>query len=120
MRVLLDSECAAVAGGHESECVQNVKAAAIVIGAGTGAIVGTAAGGMGAVPGAIVGASAGALVAEVVARPLCAMEEKEKSDGEESDSGGGSGGVVVQGTVGITDDYAPLPAYQLVVVTDND
>lgn len=83
MRVLIETECGSVAGGHESQCEQGVTTAAIVMGAGVGAIVGTGAGGVGLVPGAIAGGSAGALVAEVVGPPLCRWEEKRKEKEEE-------------------------------------
>ena len=86
MRVLLDQECAAVAGGHESQCEKGVTSAAIVIGAGVGAIVGSGAGGVGAIPGAIAGGSAGALVAEVVGPILCASEDEESEEGSDEDS----------------------------------
>ena len=82
MRVLLDTECAAIGGGHESACEQAVTSAAIIMGAGVGAIIGTGAGGAGAVPGAIVGGSAGALVAEVVGPIICANSEEEESNVE--------------------------------------
>ena len=81
MRVLPDQECAAVAGGHESECETTVKTVAIVAGAITGAVVGSSAGGVGAGPGAIVGGSAGGLVAEVVAPAICRKPEKKEEDG---------------------------------------
>lgn len=84
MRVLLEKECGAVAGGHESQCEQNFTAAAITMGAGIGAIAGSGAGGIGAIPGAIAGGSAGALVGEVAGPPLCRWEERQKEKEEEA------------------------------------
>ena len=49
MRVLLDNECTAVAGGHESECVQTVTNVAIATGTVIGGVAGAAAGGVGAI-----------------------------------------------------------------------
>ena len=86
MRVLLDKECAAVAGGHESECVRKTTMVGIATGAAIGAAAGAAAGGVGAIPGAVAGAGVGSLVAQVVAPPLCRWAEKQESEGEESDN----------------------------------
>ena len=83
MRVLLDRECAAVAGGHQSACEQNVTSVAIAAGAVTGGIIGSAAFGVGAIPGAIAGGSAGALVAQVAAGPYCRWAEKQEEEKEE-------------------------------------
>lgn len=86
MRLLLDQECAAVAGGHESECERNVTVAAIT----TGAILGAASGGA---IGALAGAGTGSLIAQVVAPSLCNWAEKQESEDQESDGdkGGPSG-----------------------------
>lgn len=80
MRLLLDKECAAVAGGHESECVIETTAVAIGTGAVIGGIAGAAAGGAGAVPGAVGGAGVGSLVAQIVAPTLCRWAEEWESE----------------------------------------
>ena len=93
MRVLLDTECAAVAGGHESECVQKTTAVGIAAGALIGGVAGASAGGVGALPGAVAGAGVGSLVAQVAAPPLCAWansQQSEESNGEEEDSASGN------------------------------
>lgn len=77
MRVLLEKECAAVAGGHKSECERKLTKALIVAG-----VIGGAAGG---IPGAIAGGGAGALLAEAFAYDLCAMSEAERAAKEEED-----------------------------------
>lgn len=87
MRLLLEQECAAVAGGNAfadatdlsdasresftSACEEAVTNTAIAAGATAGAIAGSAAGGVGAIPGAIMGGGAGHLVGTVVAPPYC-------------------------------------------------
>ena len=84
MRVLLDQECAAVAGGNAfagaegpdpgsdlDACEEAVTATSIAAGAYVGGTLGSAAGGMGVVPGAVLGGGAGQLVAEVAAPPYC-------------------------------------------------
>ena len=78
MKVLLDQECAAVAGGHESACERNVTIAAIA----TGALIGGAAGGA---LGAVGGAGTGSLIAQVVAPPLCRWAADQESESEDSD-----------------------------------
>ncbi len=75
MRTLIEQECSAVAGGHQSECEHAVTSTLILAGGWTGFCVGS-------VPGAIAGAGAGALVAEIVARPLCEWDEKRKEEQE--------------------------------------
>lgn len=80
MRVLLDTECAAIAGGNESQCVQNTTNAGIATGAIIGGLAGAAAGGVGALPGAVAGAGVGSLVAQVAAPPLCAWANSQQSD----------------------------------------
>lgn len=83
MRLLIDHECAAVAGGDAvSECVDNVTTGAIITGAVIGGAAGSAAGGVGVLPGAVAGAGTGSLVAQVVAEPLCrwAVGEEEERD----------------------------------------
>ena len=85
MRVLLDKECAAVAGGHESQCVADVTTAAIMTGTAIGAIAGAGAGGVGAIPGAVTGAGVGSLVAQVVAEPFCSWAEEWESEEEDVD-----------------------------------
>lgn len=84
MRVLLDDECAAVAGGHESQCVKNVTTAAIATGIVVGAAAGGAAGGVGGLAGAVAGAGVGSLMAQIVAGPLCRWAEGDQSE-EEAD-----------------------------------
>ena len=78
MRVLIEQECAAVAGGHESECEESLKTALIV----GGALMGAGFGGPG---GALIGASAGALAADAFGPDLCSMgrteDEEEEQDG---------------------------------------
>ena len=77
MRLLLEQEYEAVAGGHESECEQTVKTifiAAGMIGGGIG----------GSVPGLIAGGTLGALVAEATGHYICSMGE----DGEEEEQEG--------------------------------
>ena len=83
MRVLLENECGAVAGGHESQCVANVTTAAIITGATVGAVAGSMAGGIGAVPGSMAGAGTGSLIAQVAAPPLCAWAERRQQRAEE-------------------------------------
>lgn len=85
MRVLLNQECAAVAGGNQSECERNVELAGIATGAVVGGVAGGLAGGVGAVPGALAGAGAGSLVAQVVGPPLCRWSKNEESEDEESE-----------------------------------
>ena len=77
MRLLLEQEYEAVAGGHESECEQTVKTIFIASGMLGGALGGT-------VPGAIAGGALGALVAEATGHYICAMgkdEEEEEQEG---------------------------------------
>ena len=85
MRVLLDKECAAVAGGHESACVRNTTLAGMATGAGIGAIAGAAAGGVGAIPGGLGGSGVGATVAYAVAPTLCSWFGGDESEEEEVD-----------------------------------
>ena len=77
MRVLIEQECAAVAGGHESECEQTVTTILIVGGAIGGGMV---SGG----PGALTGATIGGLAAQALAHPICkAIEGEEEEVGPE-------------------------------------
>ena len=101
MRVLLDQECAAVAGGNPfadaadlsdasresflSSCEEAVTTACVTGGAFIGSAVGSGLPGLGTVGGAIAGGSAGQLVATVVAPPLC-------RDAYDNRFGSGSGG----------------------------
>lgn len=100
MRVLLDQECAAVAGGNPfadaqapdpsselAACEDAVTGTAIAAGAVAGGIVGSAGGGMGVIPGAVLGGSAGQLVAEVAAPPVCRYAYRNRFKGGD---GGGS------------------------------
>ncbi len=85
MRVLLDKECAAVAGGHESQCVADVTAAGIMTGAAIGAAAGAPVGGVGAFPGAVAGAGVGSLVAQIAAPTFCSWFGGDESEEEEVD-----------------------------------
>lgn len=87
MRVLLDQECAAVAGGHESVCEEAITGICAAAGAVVGGIVGTGAGGVGLGPGAVGGFTAGAAIGEVVNGPICRWAESQKKSG-----GGRAGG----------------------------
>lgn len=78
MRVLLEQECAAVAGGHKSACERGAMKAFSVAGAVAGAAVGN-------LPGAIAGFAAGATFAEVFAYDLCGMDDHEDEGGEDED-----------------------------------
>ena len=126
MRVLLDQECAAVAGGNPfadaeppdsssdlAACEEAVTTTAIVGGAVVGGAIGSSAGGMGVVPGAIVGGSAGQLVAQVAAPPYCRYTYRNRFEG----GGGGGSAAAWRGTIihqfGETNSYA---AHQLIVV----
>ena len=78
MRVLLEQEYEAVAGGHVSDCEQTVKTILIASG-----VLGGALGG-GGIPGAIAGGALGALVAEATGHYICSMgeeQEEEEQDG---------------------------------------
>ena len=77
MRVLLEQEYEAVAGGHESECEQTVKTVFIIAGPLGGALGG------GGLPGGIVGGTYGALVAEATAPYICAMGKDEEGQEQE-------------------------------------
>lgn len=90
MRVLLDQECAAVAGGSQAECERNVELAGIATGAVIGGVAGGMAFGVGAVPGTLAGAGVGSLVAQVAGPPLCRWAENQESQDEESDDEAGS------------------------------
>ena len=86
MRVLIDTECTAVAGGDQSECVKYTTYFAIAFGAVIGAIAGASAGGMGAVlPGAGCGCwgQAHSCRADCGASHLCKVGSSD--DSEESD-----------------------------------
>ena len=124
MRVLLNTECAAIAGGHQSDCEQAVTAAAIVMGAGVGAIVGSAAGGVGVVPGAIAGGSAGSLVADVVAPAVCDFADSQGSDDGYSSDDSYSAGPFGDGAwpgheVSATGDWIPTGPHMFYVDTSN-
>ena len=85
MRVLLDQECDAVAGGHQSACERAVTNAGIIAGAAIGAAGGAMAGGAGILPGAVAGAGIGSLVAQVVAPFVCGAPEEEEEELEPVD-----------------------------------
>lgn len=85
MRLLLDNECVAVAGGHQSACVKNVTTAAITTGAVFGVIGGGMAGGVGGVAGGIAGAGIGSLFAQVFAETLCSWAGAEEEDTHEEE-----------------------------------
>lgn len=128
MRVLLDQECAAVAGGNPfagaedlsdagresftSGCEEAVTNTAIAAGATAGAIVGSGAGGMGAVPGAIAGGSAGHLVATVVAPPYCRYAYNNRYG---SGGGGGSSAAATGKIVHQFGEVTPYGKHQLLV-----
>lgn len=94
MRLLIDHECGAVAGGGTSFCEQLVTTVFIVAGAAGG----SCAGGIGTIPGAAYGA----VVAEATKGWICGTdddeseeeeyEEEEDSSSEELTGGGGSYG----------------------------
>lgn len=116
MRVLLDNECGAVAGGHQSDCEYKVTALLITGGAVAG---GLATGG----PGAIIGAGAGAVVAQVVARPYCAWVERQEA--QEEDNAESGGGYYVEQALGsdavVGDSGLPIhPPHQLVAYSPSD
>ncbi len=75
MRVLIEQECAAVAGGHKSECEESLKTALIV----GGALMGAGFGGPG---GALAGAAAGALAADAFGPGLCSMDRTDEDEDE--------------------------------------
>lgn len=107
MRVLLDQECAAVAGGNPfegaedlsdagresftSSCEEAVTNTCIGAGVYAGAVVGSATPGLGTVGGAIAGGSAGQIVATVVAPPYCRYAYKNRF-GDGGDKGGSAPG----------------------------
>ena len=84
MRVLLEQECTAVSGGHETDCEKALKSFMILSGGLAGGVAG---GGVFSVPGAIVGAGAGALAADAFGHIICSALEaaEEESDGGEID-----------------------------------
>ena len=90
MRVLLDQECTAVAGGSQAECERNVELAGIATGAVIGGVAGGMAFGIGAVPGTLAGAGVGSLVAQVAGPPLCRWDENRRSEDDDSDVEEGS------------------------------
>ena len=95
MRVLINQECAAVAGGGQSECERDVTVAGAITGGVIGAAAGSMAGGVGAAPGALGGAGVGALVGDLVGPTVCSWFGDDSSDGDgddESDSEEGGGG----------------------------
>ena len=81
MRVLLEQEYEAVAGGDSPSCEQTVKTILIVSGAIGGGLGG------GGLPGAILGGTYGSLVADATAPFICAMgkDEDEEEDEEVSE-----------------------------------
>ena len=120
MRVLLDQECAAVAGGNAfadaeapdpssdlAACEEAVTTTAVVAGAYVGGTLGSAAGGMGAVPGAIAGGSAGHLVATVAAPPYCRYAYRNRFN----DGRGGGGGSPAAATGRIVHQYGEVLPY---------
>ena len=80
MRVLHEQECAAVAGGHESECERGLKKALFVAGA-------LAGGALGNLPGAAGGAGLGVAFAEAFGHEICAMDDHEGQGDEDEDHG---------------------------------
>lgn len=134
MRVLLDQECAAVAGGNPfegaedlsdagresflSSCEEAVTGACVTGGAFIGSAVGSGVPGVGTVGGAIAGASAGQLVATVVAPPVCRNAYKNRYG--EGDGGGGSTVLVnsEENTSLTGGPPVPYPPWQLLVNTN--
>lgn len=125
MRVLLDQECAAVAGGNPfadaeapdpsadlAACEERVTSTAIVAGAYVGAAVGAGAGGVGAGPGAIAGGSAGHLVATVAAPPMCRRAYRNRYG---SGDGGGSPAAATGRIVHQFGEVTPYGREQLLV-----
>lgn len=123
MRVLLDQECAAVAGGSQAECERNVELAGIATGAVIGGVAGGMAFGIGAVPGTLAGAGVGSLVAQVVGPPLCRWSENQESEDEDSGAEEGASGTsgAWRPPGGVLSGGQPevLPAYQLYVDTSS-
>lgn len=82
MRVLLEQECAAVAGGDRDDCEKKMKALFTAGGAVAGGLSGA---GAFSIPGAIVGASAGGLTADMLGPMICAAIEQAEAAAEEGD-----------------------------------
>ena len=81
MRVLLEQECTAVAGGDQADCEKKMKALFIANGAVAGGLSGAV---VFSIPGAIVGASAGGLAADMLAPMICsAIEKAEQAQGDD-------------------------------------
>lgn len=83
MRVLLDNECRAVAGGHNSACEQAVTTTLVAGGAITGAVL-ASPGGPTAAAGALVGAAVGSYIADATAHYICSSIEQ-SDEAEEED-----------------------------------
>ncbi|MCY4165909.1 MAG: hypothetical protein OXF03_07160 [Gammaproteobacteria bacterium] len=93
MRVLINQESAAVAGGDQSECERCVTVTGAVTGGVIGAAAGSMAGGVGAGAGALSGAGVGALVGDLVGPTVCSWFGDDSSDSDdESDSEEGGRG----------------------------
>ena len=121
MRVLLDQECAAVAGGNPfadaadlsdasresftSSCEEAVTNTCIGAGAYAGAVVGSATPALGTVGGAIAGGSAGQIVATVVAPPYCRYAYNNRY------GSGGGGGSPAAATGRIVHQYGEVLPY---------
>ncbi len=86
MRVLINQECAAVAGGDQSECERNVMWAGAITGGVIGAVAGGMAGGVGAAPGALAGAGTGGLIADLVGPGLCSWFGDDSSENSDDDT----------------------------------
>lgn len=125
MRVLLDQECAAVAGGNPladaeapdpssdlAACEEAVTNTAIAAGATAGAILGSGAGGVGAGAGALMGGSAGHLVATVAAPPYCRYAYRNRFG---SGDGGGSPAAATGRIVHQFGEVTPYERHQLLV-----
>lgn len=82
MRVLLDNECGAVGGGHDSACEQAVTTTMIAGGAMIGAVL-ASPGGPTAAAGALVGAAVGSYVADATAHYICSAFEQSSAAEEE-------------------------------------
>ena len=82
MRVLLEQECTAVAGGDQEDCEKKLKALFIANGIVAGGLSGA---GLFSVPGAIVGGSAGGMLGDMLGPTICKIIEKAEAQTNEGD-----------------------------------
>lgn len=82
MRVLLEQECTAVAGGDQEDCEKKMKALFIAGGLVAGGLSGAA---VFSVPGAIVGGAAGGTLADMLGPTICEAIERAEAAAEEGD-----------------------------------